>query len=1119
MKSQHIQRFTCCLGLLFGTFMQGQELPNVLPQSPEAASLGKFGQVPVGLFTGTPQLNIPIYEFKSSALSIPIALNYSSNGVRVDEYASSVGLGWSLSAGGVITRSMYHNPDEQNYLRITETDLIDPNSKQSFLNTTQAVGLSASDVQPDIFSFNFNGFSGKFYLDDNSSQFYSRNIVFLEPTPLKVELINASGSDTHFKITDPSGIEYYFGGTNAIEEFSYQNTNQVDTATSINPNPSAWYLTKITHPSGEVINFSYASYAVAYANSFSQSITRETTADNGPCSPSPNDSSARNIAVGNYCYLTQISSVNTGEINFTYSHKAGMFGGFRKLDNVEVRDQHSAIIKGFNLNYQGVTSSLPLNTDIPQESYYAKRFFLSSVTEVSSNNTTLPPYTLEYKDPTGIPPRFSYAQDYWGFYNGKNGNSNLMDQKTIAMASSNPFVANLLSGFSGGDRTPDPTYCQKGLLTKMIYPTGGSAEITYEGHAYYGTVMQNPVFVQKIAQVNTTTTSNSFETIIVPYSHRGYLNFGADINDFLGGFGGMNNPLDQNIASVRVYDITGGGLVARPIYAENDEFASMAINTPYGVTTSNHANRMFTELEAGHQYRFEIVLNTGYTLSHVALDYFEQAPTTSQELIPVGGMRVAQVNVEDAEGTTQTKKYHYGDLNCLDCDSGVVVNRRLDPSITRAQTITCGDPGLGGLSCHPEVCSNTVTLSTNTAFPIYGTQGYHIGYSSVVEEYGNNFEGGAMVSEFDGNFVISPSASVQGDFIPGTPIANFFNFGRQLKQITYAKNGANFDKVQEVENLYTRKTNLDKETIIYTARRSIFVTPSFASGQNANFDNGFYDISQYPMLRQWHVMSGRISKQYDANGANPVTTQESYFYDNSDHLQRTKTEVTNSEGEVLRTVVTYPQDLASPTTEQQQLINLHQIAFPITQKQFEVDGGTTTQISEVYTQYTNWGNNLLLPEKVQTAKATDALEDRVAYLDYDDKGNVLEVMQTDGSHTIYIWGYNQQYPIAKIDNATYVGMPTSVTNSINAIIAASNTENSNSEESSLRGLFQNLRNHSHFANAQMTSLTYDPMVGTTSTTDPRGYTMTYIYDSFNRLVEVRDANNKLVSDYSYNYQN
>ena len=52
----------------------------------------------------------------------------------------------------------------------------------------------------------------------------------------------------------------------------------------------------------------------------------------------------------------------------------------------------------------------------------------------------------------------------------------------------------------------------------------------------------------------------------------------------------------------------------------------------------------------------------------------------------------------------------------------------------------------------------------------------------------------------------------------------------------------------------------------------------------------------------------------------------------------------------------------------------------------------------------------------------------------------------------------------------------------------------------------------------ITTYTYDPLVGVTSITDSRGYTIFYEYDDFNRLKAVRDDEGNLVSDYNYNYR-
>src|SRR5882724_7007874 len=73
------------------------DIIKVVPAAPNTAALAKFGDIPVGLYAGIPKISIPIYQIKSGSLSLPITLNYHAGGVWVEEVASSVGLGWSLS--------------------------------------------------------------------------------------------------------------------------------------------------------------------------------------------------------------------------------------------------------------------------------------------------------------------------------------------------------------------------------------------------------------------------------------------------------------------------------------------------------------------------------------------------------------------------------------------------------------------------------------------------------------------------------------------------------------------------------------------------------------------------------------------------------------------------------------------------------------------------------------------------------------------------------------------------------------------------------------------------------------------------------------------------------------
>src|SRR5438105_4771543 len=62
--------------------------------SPTASSLGKYADVPVSLYTGTPNINIPLGNLSGTELELPISLSYMARGVKVEENASWVGTGW-----------------------------------------------------------------------------------------------------------------------------------------------------------------------------------------------------------------------------------------------------------------------------------------------------------------------------------------------------------------------------------------------------------------------------------------------------------------------------------------------------------------------------------------------------------------------------------------------------------------------------------------------------------------------------------------------------------------------------------------------------------------------------------------------------------------------------------------------------------------------------------------------------------------------------------------------------------------------------------------------------------------------------------------------------------------
>ena len=51
----------------------------------------------------------------------------------------------------------------------------------------------------------------------------------------------------------------------------------------------------------------------------------------------------------------------------------------------------------------------------------------------------------------------------------------------------------------------------------------------------------------------------------------------------------------------------------------------------------------------------------------------------------------------------------------------------------------------------------------------------------------------------------------------------------------------------------------------------------------------------------------------------------------------------------------------------------------------------------------------------------------------------------------------------------------------------------------------------------VSTYTYDPLIGVTSMTDPRGQTIYYEYDEFNRLKHVKDQDGNILSKNDYHY--
>lgn len=437
----------------------GNTVPVIVPPSTHSAEIGRFGVVPVGLFTGTVQFSIPIFELKNDNLKLPVSLNYSSNGLVVDKLASWTGYDWNLNAGGVITR--YRNGK-------TDIPGTRPYSDWNTLTTSQKLGMlhtletGNQDLQPDFFVVSLPNYSFKFAFNN------SGNPVTIPYTPVKI-VTNTTGAYSYFHITTPDGIIY---------KFEDEDSTYPPSETSFN---TAWHLTEILHPTGDKIVFTYNQYIIEQKIAIDRKVLVKTgTVDEDPagacdCSEFKSDIKTMSNSIS---YLSQIEFIGVGKIVLQKSTGRTDAPAEYKLDKIIIKDIYDTQIKAFQLNYQFPSRTGTYSCLISTADDLNYRMFLTSINEQDAVNSNIRTYSFEYNNIDELPSRFSYSQDHWGYFNGKYNND------IISISEVPPGYQGIFSNHVGStvDRSPNYLYSKKGMLKKVIFPTGGYTTFDYEAN-------------------------------------------------------------------------------------------------------------------------------------------------------------------------------------------------------------------------------------------------------------------------------------------------------------------------------------------------------------------------------------------------------------------------------------------------------------------------------------------------------------------------------------------------------------------------------------------------------------------------------------------------------------
>ena len=344
-----IKKLTFLL-LIAVNFMVGQmlQLPKNI-QSPNAASLGKYGDIPMNYYTGRANVNIPLYSLNEGGIPLDISLSYDTGGVRVNDVPGWVGQNWTLNAGGVITRTVKGHTNDEYYYKgnggkfgflrhpnlLNDTNWNDVNKLKSLAYISLKSSDNFSDLEPDIFTFNFMGYTGKFFYGHDGEWKVSSDsnlkIDILESDFIQPLGYNYIGNqmNTHLpwskvigkiSITDEFGNKYIFGKNADDIEYCFSDFfNQAYVeggGLSYNGTPSlysnAWYLSEVIDKLGRIIySFSYDrgdNQAYFHKGSFLATIHNSSCIDGTP--PTDNYLKGNLIKPSFLKKITSFSGVN-----------------------------------------------------------------------------------------------------------------------------------------------------------------------------------------------------------------------------------------------------------------------------------------------------------------------------------------------------------------------------------------------------------------------------------------------------------------------------------------------------------------------------------------------------------------------------------------------------------------------------------------------------------------------------------------------------------------------------------------------------------------------------------------------------------------------------------------
>lgn len=1179
------------------------------PKTPEAWSFQQMADIPVGNYTGTLNMSIPLYTVECGDLEVPISLDYLGSAIKVDQEATWVGLNWMLNAGGAITTRLSVSYDCSNgtpdgwkaewrhllnHLSLTAiypTGSYDYKIKYKFdgqhpycggygrewfkktlevVDTTNfpndipyhlyGIILNHGDGESPTYQANFMGHHVSFIYDRLADEY------FITGNAEGYQIVKGGLGPT---ITDRNGVKYHF---NEIE------IGSVDDA-SVNPDfrhlDYTYYLTKIESPTGRYILFRYRKentqhglykiqetlYSEEYPVNIledihSQSLLNKFHGLGGGELQGGKSSVLRTHSPQYKFEPKRLSSIETDAglkvvFNPNTERRLDIRDVDHSLKNIEIKvlqpDGTYKLLRRFCFQY----SYFPKNTvggNVVQDAFGSTysdwfsnddfmyyRLRLDKVWEEAIEGTILkkhPAYSFSYSD-KNLPGKASAAIDYWGYYNGKenfNGTYHTMlprgwNNNTSDDASLFPDAS---LAYYGADRRPDGNCAQACLLTSVSYPTGAVASFIYEPNTF-----NNYTYYEASSSTSTVSPVAHFPTRMVYTSNQsGYSTSGEGVYKEQTEFA-ISNTLELDLElSYSKSNMTKPAywnhIIFYPALIFKLSESNQVLETssyqymPSDTTISdNHLTKTVSIVLQPGKYRLAVPAMSTSNQSEAFYQMSAQlnihkVPQEQPDLESEGcGIRIKSVTIS-GDGTAVKTSYEYQNENGK--SSGMLMSRAVFARKKLLLYQSTSYQNIGGNIVYPlppkeirywilsgdnlavpakqNVCYSQVTISKSS-----GTQSNG---KSIYKYYNHRWGNGSM-----------------WDYMRRTEDPRN---GMLLSKADYDSDNQLIHKVSnsyEMKCMDSRLLNAVVENV-YSGGNSVTGGNALGSS-NAYADallGGCMMIYLYPSVQFAMKKTTTIDGDY-VDGI-PMEKSLSTTYNLRNNMDSVTVESHSRSNETIVTEKLYPTDYTNNNVAAV-LKNSHIIGVPMEQAKSVIDADGNNVVEDTRITYDPAGQPLEIYQlnqpypvsrgsfKLSNEHSIHNLHEKVETISYNSAHRPRTVTSFGLLPVTYIWGYSNQFPIAVVEGA----FENSVINALGGAITVDILESSVFPTMTPESLHSTLAS---IPGALVTVYEHSPYVGVVKKIAPNGEQTTYDYDSFSRLIQVKDLNGVIMNQFNYHYR-